>query len=113
MHETEPLKYTAMIGETIDVIATPTGTGVFIAASLDGHTLGPLAGSISAPHYKFLINRPVGRTHFLAMELSFPGGVAGAKYDISVTGDHGGSAAFTINKDDSVHDPFMRFKVTG
>lgn len=112
MQEIEPLKYTALVGEVIDVVVTPTGTGVFVAASLDGHTLSPLPGTSTAPHYRFVVNRPVGRTHFLAMEFSFPGAGKGAKYDVSVSGDHGGSASFTISKEDSVKDPFLRFKVT-
>ena len=113
MQEIEPLKYLVELGETIDVIVTPTVTGVFVAASLDGHTLSPLPGTNTAPHYRFLVNRPIGRTHFLAMEFSFPGADKGAKYDTAITGSHGGSASFTISKDDSVKDPFLRFKVTG
>ena len=113
MTEVEPLKYTVELGETIDVVVTPTATGVFVAASLDGHTLSPLPGTGTAPHYRFLANRPIGRTHFLAMEFSFPGAGKGAKYDTAITGSHGGSASFTISKDDSVKDPFLRFKVIG
>jgi hypothetical protein len=112
MQEVEPLKYTVVVGEVIDVVVTPTGTGVFLAASLDGHTLSPLPGTETAPNYRFLVNRPVGRTHFLAMEFSFPGAATRAKYDVAVSGDHGGSAGFAISKDDSVKDPFLRFKVT-
>ncbi len=113
MQEIEPLKYTAALGEMIDIIITPTGTGVFVAASLDGHTLSPLPGTGNAPKYRFVINRPPGRTHFLAFEFSFPGAGKGAKYDVAIAGDQGGTASFVSKKEDAVKDPFLRFKVTG
>ena len=112
MQEIEPLKYTVVLGEVIDVVVTPTGTGVFVAASLDGHTLSRLPGTNNAPHFRFIVNRPVGRTHFLELEFSFPGAGPGARYDTAISGDHGGSAGFTISKEDSVKDPFLRFKIT-
>jgi hypothetical protein len=112
MQEIEPLKYTAQIGEVIDVVVTPTGTGAFVAASLDGHTLSPMPGTETAPHYRFVINRPVGRTDFLAMEFSFPGNEKGARYDVTITGDHGGSATLTVSVNNAVKDPILRFKVT-
>ena len=111
MQEIEPLRYTVVGGEQIDVVVTPIGTGVFVAASLDGHTLSPIPGTNAAPHYKFIVNRPVGRTQFLAMEFSFPQAGKAAKYDVSVSGSHGGLASFTISRDDAVKDPILRFKV--
>ena len=113
MQEIEPLRYTVVNGETIDIIVTPTGTGAFVAASLDGTTMSPIAGSDNAPHFKFVANRPVGRTHFVAMEFSFPGAGDNAKYDTAISGSNGGSAKFTISKNDSVKDPVLRFKVIG
>jgi hypothetical protein len=112
MKEIEPLRYTALVGETIDVVVTPTASGAFVAASLDGHTLSFMPGSDNAPHYRFVINRPVGRTHFLGMEFSFPESAKGAKYDVAVSGSGGGTATFDVSNEDSVKDPFLRFKVT-
>lgn len=112
MQETEPAIYSVAVGEVINVTVIPTGTGVFIAASLDGNTLSPLPGGGNTPHYRFVVGMPVGGAHLLGMEFSFPGNNPGSKYDVSITGSHGGSAAFTISNDDSVKDPFLTFNVT-
>lgn len=111
MQKIQALRYTAKIGEEISILVTPTGTGVFVAASLDGHTFSPIPNTANAPKYKFIINRPLGRTHFVEMEFSFSQAGAGAKYDVSVSGSDGGSDSFTIGRDDSVKDQFLRFRV--
>ena len=112
MKKIQALRYTAKIGEEISILVTPTGTAAFVAASLDGHTFAPIPKTTNAPKYKFIINRPVGRTHFVEMEFSFPQAGAGAKYDVSVSGSDGnGSDSFSVGRDDSVKDQFLRFKV--
>jgi hypothetical protein len=112
MQKIQSLRYTANLSEEIDIAVTPTGTAAFVAASLDGHTLSPLPNTDNAPEYKFLINRPVGKTHFVAMEFSFPQAAAGAKYDVSVSGSNGGSDTFKVSATDAVKDVILRFKVT-
>src|SRR5205807_4980440 len=97
MQETEPAMYNVAVGETIDIKVTPIGTGVFVTASLDGQTLSPLTGSSTAPHYRFVADGPVGAGHIMAMEFSFPEANEGSRYEVSITGDRGGSARFTIN----------------
>jgi len=111
MKKIEPLRYTAQIGEEIDIVITATGTAPLIGASLDGHTFSPFSGIGTTPRYKFIINRPLGRTHFVEMEFSFPQAGAGAKYDVAVSGSNGGSDNFSVGKDDPVKDQFMRFRV--
>jgi hypothetical protein len=112
MQETEPAMYNVAVGETIDINVTPIGTGVFVAASLDGHTLSRLPGSDNAPHYRFVADGPVGTAHILGMEFSFPQANQGSRYDVSITGDHGGSAGLKIKESDPIKDPFLTFTVT-
>jgi hypothetical protein len=112
MQETEPAMYDVAAGETIDVTVTAIGTGVFVAASLDGNTLSPLPSSANAPHYRFAADGPAGTGHILAMEFGFPQANNGSRYDVSLTGDRGGSAGFTIKESDSIKDPFLTFTVT-
>jgi hypothetical protein len=111
MHETEPAIFTVEAGETIDIRVTAIGTGVFVAASLDGHTLSPLPGSNNAPHYRFVAG-PAGTVHVLGMEFSFPQANAGSRYDVSITGDRGGSASFTIRESSALKDVSLEFTVT-
>ena len=73
MNEIEPLKYTVVIGEVIDIVVTPTGTG---------SSSQPVS---MVTHYRLCQARPQRlitgswsidrscRTHFLAMEFSLPG----------------------------------------
>lgn len=111
MNETEPAVYTVEAGETIDVSVTPVGTGVFVAASLDGHTLSRLPGSNNAPRYRFVAG-PVVTVHILGMEFSFPGANAGSRYDVSISGSLGGSARFTIRENSALKEVTLEFTVT-
>jgi hypothetical protein len=111
MKKIEPLRYTAQVGEEIDIVVTPTGTAPLVAASLDGHTFSPISGVGTAPRYKFIVNRPQGRTHFVEMEFSFPQAGPGAKYDVALSGSNGGSDDFSVGRDDAIKDQFMRFRV--
>jgi hypothetical protein len=106
------VQYEVAPGEVITIMVTPTGVGVFVAASLDGHTLAPLPGTAATtPTYTFTANRPIGRTHFVMMEFSFPGAPNTAKYDVVITGSEGGSGTFTIKKTTAIKDPIIRFKL--
>ena len=111
MQETEPGIYTVEAGETIDIRVTAIGTGVFVAAGLDGHTLSRLPGSNNAPRYRFVAG-PAGTIHVLQMEFSFSQPNAGSRYDVSITGDQGGSASFTIRESSALKDPSLEFTVT-
>jgi hypothetical protein len=106
------VQYEVSSGETVTIKVTPTGVGVFVAASLDGHTFSPLPGTANTtPTFTFIANRPVGRTHFVMMEFSFPGAPNTAKYDVLISGGGGGTGTFTIKKTTAVKDPLIRFKV--
>jgi len=111
MHETEPAIYTVEPGEHIDIRVTPSGTGVFVAAGLDGQTLARLPGSDNAPSYRFVAGA-IGRVHIVQMEFSFPQANAGSRYDVAITGDRGGSASFTIRESSALKDPSLEFSVT-
>jgi len=111
MQETEPAIYTVEPGESIEISVTAVGTGVFVAASLDGKTLARLPGSNNAPRYRFVAG-PLGRVHVVQMEFSFPQAKAGSRYDVAITGDRGGSAKFTIRESSALKDPSLEFSVT-
>jgi hypothetical protein len=111
MRKIKPLRYTAQVGEQINIVVTPVGMGVFVAAALDGNPLTP-TNPTTAPDFQFSIGGPVDSTHFVEMEFSFPGAGSGARYDVAVSGSNGGSDSFTVSKDDSVKDKGLRFKAT-
>lgn len=112
MKKIKPLRYSAQIGEEITIAVTPIGVGVFVAASLDGVTLTPAPDRPNAPRFLFAIGGPVGTSHFVEMEFSFPQAGAGARYDVAVSGSNGGSDSFTVSKNDAVKDKGLRFKAT-
>ncbi|HEX8178437.1 MAG TPA: hypothetical protein VF525_02730 [Pyrinomonadaceae bacterium] len=109
----DPFIYEVNHGETITIKVTPTGVGAFVAASLDGHTFAPLAGTAAtAPTFVFTANRPVGKTHICMMEFSFPGAPKTAKYDVAISSDGGGKGGFTVKATSAIKDPIIRFRVT-
>ena len=111
MKKINSVQYEVALGEVITIKVTPVGVGIFIAASLDGHTLSALPNPPATPTYIFTANRPVTRTHFVMMEFSFPSAPNTSKYDVQITGSGGGSGAFTIKKTTAIKDPIIRFKV--
>src|SRR5262245_47410346 len=112
MNQINQVKYEASLGEIVSIKVTPVQVGVFVAASLDGHTLAPLNGATNTPTYSFAVNRPLGRTHFVMMEFSFPGAPSGAKYTVDISSNSGDDVfTFVIKKSSAVKDPIIRFKV--
>jgi len=111
MQKIKPLRYAAQIGEQIEIGVTAVGVGVFVAAALDGNPLTLIDPNTTA-RYQFPIVGPVGSTHFVEMEFSFPGAGPAARYDVEVSGSNGGSDSFTVSKDDAVKDKGLRFKAT-
>jgi hypothetical protein len=120
MQETEPGIFAVAPGEIINIDVTPIGTGVFVAASLNGDTLSPSSGANTAPHYQFEAEGPVGTVHVLAMEFSFPEGDNSGfskpdevpRYEFSISGDQGGSSSFVVRENSPIKDPFFEFTVT-
>lgn len=113
MNQIDSFKYEADSGEVVTIKVTPTSVGAFVAASLDGHTFAPLPATASTtPTFNFTVNRPVGRTHFVMMEFSFPGAPNAAKYDVAISGSSGGGTfGFVVKKTTALKDPVIRFKV--
>ena len=108
-------RYEVATGETITIKVTPKNgvTGNFVAAVLDSQTFSPQPGTAAtAPTYVFKASKPVGRTHFVMMEFSFPGAPKNAEYDVEIKGSAGGDTGeFVIDQNTGVKDPEIRFKV--
>ena len=111
MNQINSFRYEVTTGETVTMVVTPVNVGVFVAASLDGHTFSPLPGGGATPTFVFTVTKPVGRSHFVMMEFSFPGAPNTAQYRVDLTGSNGGAFTFAIKKTSAIKDPIIRFKV--
>jgi hypothetical protein len=115
MKQINDFKYEVISGEDITLICDPFGLAPeVITAALDGEPIDPDPAD-PQPTYNFPATLPVGQTHFFKVECDFVGAGDAAKVDVTVEGEiegvPSGQFLFTIAKDDSIHDPTIRFKV--
>ncbi|MCA1817089.1 MAG: hypothetical protein LC746_11900 [Acidobacteria bacterium] len=102
-------------GEEITLTFDPFGLPPeAITAALDGEAINPDPPD-PQPTYNFTATVPKGQTHFFKVECDFVGDDDDAEVDVTVEGKIGdapsGQFSFAIAKDDSIHDPTIRFRV--
>jgi hypothetical protein len=109
MQQITDFLYHVKFQEHVRVKINPVNVGNQFVADLDAHGMGTPANG----EYRFIVTRPVGKTHFLIIGFRFINAGNNARYHIEISGDNGNNQPFsvTILPDDPNLDVLFRFEV--
>lgn len=111
MRQQTDFLYEVTLQEQVTVDVNPSvNLGNQFEADLDAHEMGTPADGV----YRFIVTRPVGKTHFLIISFRFIGAPAGSQYQIIINGNgpnNAGPFTVIVASNDPDPDKTFRFKV--